>query len=137
MGIINGNKKQVKYDHLIKQNKGKYIVIDFWASWCAPCLISLPKSLELKANYHNDLEILYLSLDKNFHPWKNGERKFNIPTENSFLIVNGMQKDLQIDGLKIPTIPRYFIYDRSGKLVNSNFEDIIDVRNFITNILKH
>jgi thiol-disulfide isomerase/thioredoxin len=51
--------------------RGKYLLIDFWASWCAPCRAVNPEMLELYNKYHaHGLEMLGVSLDRNAEDWK-------------------------------------------------------------------
>lgn len=50
--------------------KGKYLLIDFWASWCSPCRAANPEMVELYNKYHKKgFEILGVSLDKNREDW--------------------------------------------------------------------
>lgn len=136
VGIINQSKQQVKLKDLIKKNTGKYVLIDFWASWCAPCLISLPKVKKIKEKYEDALSVVYLSLDKSYNPWQKAQEKNSIPKSDSYLIINGMQKDLVINDKKISTIPRYFLYDTKGQLIKSEFESIESVEKYLKQ-LKH
>jgi len=50
--------------------KGKYLLIDFWASWCAPCRQENPNMVKLYKKYKDkDFTILGVSLDKDNDPW--------------------------------------------------------------------
>tara|TARA_B100001248_G_scaffold262354_1_gene257723 strand:+ start:4517 stop:5071 length:555 start_codon:yes stop_codon:yes gene_type:complete len=50
----------------LEQVKGKAVLVSFWASWCAPCLIELPDFQKLYEKYSSDgLEILAINLDDN------------------------------------------------------------------------
>lgn len=52
--------------------KGKFVLIDFWASWCKPCMIELPNVIEQYAAYKDKgFEIIGVSLDKERELWIN------------------------------------------------------------------
>ncbi len=49
----------------IKRLKGTVVVIDFWATWCGPCVAEMPHLKELYARYHNrGVEFIGISLDR-------------------------------------------------------------------------
>jgi thiol-disulfide isomerase/thioredoxin len=52
--------------------KSKVILLDFWASWCAPCRVENPSLVNLKKKYSNkDFEIVGVSLDRDRESWIN------------------------------------------------------------------
>lgn len=61
----------------LKDFRGKYLLIDFWASWCVPCRKGSPHLLELYAKYHDKgLEVLGISDDdRNPEAWKKAVEK--------------------------------------------------------------
>ncbi len=49
--------------HSIDELKGKTIIINFWATWCAPCLVEFPDMLEMIKSYEGDVILLAISSD--------------------------------------------------------------------------
>lgn len=62
------------------QYRGKYVMIDFWASWCSPCRASFPAIAEIYNRYHpKGLEIIGLSLDRSDAAWRKALKQENVP----------------------------------------------------------
>jgi thiol-disulfide isomerase/thioredoxin len=117
--LITSTGTKITYDDLISQNKGKVIYIDFWASWCMPCIQQMPYSLKL----HHDLEkypisFVYCSMDESISSWKTKADGLGIGTENSFLVSNNFKSTLA-KGFNITAIPRYIIVNKAGKVVST------------------
>lgn len=52
-------------DEALKARKGKVVVIDFWATWCAPCVKKFPRLVEWDVKYRNKgLAVVSVSTDK-------------------------------------------------------------------------
>lgn len=63
--------------------QSEYLFIDFWASWCGPCIADLPKLKEVQEKYKDSgLEILSISIDENIKPWLAAIKKHNIAWTN-------------------------------------------------------
>ncbi|MCY1633442.1 redoxin domain-containing protein [Marinifilum sp. D737] len=63
--------------------RGKYVLIDFWASWCKPCRASFPHMKELYEKYHKKgFEILGVTNDSNHKAWKKAIKDDEIPWLN-------------------------------------------------------
>lgn len=59
--------------------KGKYVFVDFWASWCKPCRQENPKIVQAYEKFHpKGLEILGVSLDRDAISWQNAIRNDNL-----------------------------------------------------------
>lgn len=53
-------------DFRLADLKGKVVLVNFWASWCAPCLVEIPEFIEVREQYHEKgFEIVGISTDDN------------------------------------------------------------------------
>ncbi len=104
---------------IIKENKGKVIYIDFWASWCGPCRQLMPASIQLHQKLKGkDIVFVYISLDANRKAWKRSMEKLKI--QNIGLHYQ-RDRDEMIEFLKffyIYSIPHYMIIGKNGQIVN-------------------
>lgn len=106
---------------LLKQNHGKIIYLDLWASWCLPCRQAMPDSKKLRELYSGDSVVFaYLSVDKNKANWMKAaiaDKLIDYP--NSYLIVNAMKAEF-FDEIGVKAIPRYLLYDQKGNLISKD-----------------
>ena len=93
----------------------KYVLVDFWASWCVPCRKSIPG---LKKAYEDlkdkGLQIVSVSIDKKEADWQKAEIEENLPWP-SFLD-NGKTSN----AWKIRAIPATFLLNEKGVVVGEN-----------------
>lgn len=92
----------------LDQYAGKVILIDFWATWCGPCIAGFPAFEEIKNVFKSDSNVvcLSISIDDDKEKWKRALQKYAIS-----------QPQLVIDRLNIPdyrivNIPRTIIIDK-------------------------
>ena len=50
--------------------KGRYTMVDFWASWCGPCRMAIPHVRELHEKYGDKLGVIAMSVDEDPEAWK-------------------------------------------------------------------
>jgi thiol-disulfide isomerase/thioredoxin len=115
--IVDSLKNESSLDQIVKKHIGKVVYVDFWASWCAPCLEAMPYSKRL-AEKHSEVVFLFLALNDKYTSWLQMSKKKQI-TENNYLIINP-QRSKFINKHQIKSIPRYMIYNKKGALVNAD-----------------
>lgn len=116
--LIGVDSELTTLDGLIQRNRGKLIYVDFWASWCGPCITQFPSAEKLKMEYKGkDILFLYLSIDSDSVKWRKASEKFEL--ENSYWIQNRFSSTLT-DDLKVTSIPRYILFGGSGKIIHAN-----------------
>ena len=97
--------------------RGKVIVIDFWATWCPPCLKAIPHLKELHDKYHDKgLEIVGISMDSR----RSDLEKFVEREGISWPQVWGSTLIESLDKTGIHGIPTYLVIGRDGKLVKQD-----------------
>lgn len=94
--------------------RGKYVLIDFWGTWCGPCVEEMPKVKEYGEKYKEDLTILGVN---------QGDSKEKIvdfigPKGYNWVhLLNGKEADFVLD-FNVAGFPTKFIVDREGKILN-------------------
>ncbi|WP_298367404.1 TlpA disulfide reductase family protein [uncultured Lutibacter sp.] len=64
----------------LKSYRGSFLLIDFWAYWCGPCIAGFPELKEIRAEYDEDeLSILSVSTDINKDKWVEAVKKHQLP----------------------------------------------------------
>jgi len=98
-----------------KDFRGKYLLIDFWASWCGPCRSEIPNVEKAYDKYKSKgLDILSVSIDKSNKQWLQAVEEENMPWAQVQASKSGKQtmKDYQFSG-----IPYIVLLDKDGKIV--------------------
>ena len=96
--------------------KGRYVLVDFWASWCAPCRGEIPRLIKTyEAFKGQNFTVLSISLDDNKQLWQNAMASHRMPwTQVSN--VKGWNDELSVYyGLK--GIPSTLLIDPDGKII--------------------
>ena len=106
--------KDVSAYSVIKANK--LTIVDFWASWCPPCVAEIPN---IKSIYENNKEkglgILSVSLDKDADAWKEAIKKHGM-TWNHVSDLKGWE-NAAARQFNVQSIPFMMVVDNEGKVV--------------------
>lgn len=106
---------EITFKNILKENEGKTIVIDIWASWCPDCIKGIP-SIEKMQEQFPDVSYVFLSLDKTPEAWKEAIKKYNLKGSHYYLnekMSGEFGKSIDLDW-----IPRYIIINKEGKIVD-------------------
>jgi thiol-disulfide isomerase/thioredoxin len=126
--LIDTENQAISFEEILKQNKGKTVVIEVWASWCSDCIKSMPQVKNLKEKFP-EVAFVNLSCDKTFEAWKSGIEKHEVTGEN-YLIKDGMKGEFGTS-IKLDWIPRFIVINKEGKIVlfraiEKDFDKIIE-----------
>lgn len=99
--------------------RGKYVILDFWASWCAPCRASFPAMKEIYAQYKGrGLEILGISNDSRREDWLRALEQDQLPWKQ---VIDEFPEEyapaLAATLYAVPYLPTLILIDPDGKIV--------------------
>lgn len=116
----NFTSKDVNGDEVsLNDFKGKYVLVDFWASWCGPCRMENPNVVKAYNKYKDkNFEILGVSLDQQKDDWVNAIRKDGL-TWKQVSDLAGWQTPV-VGAYAVRAIPANFLIDPQGKIIAKN-----------------
>jgi thiol-disulfide isomerase/thioredoxin len=101
--------------------KGKYVFVDYWASWCTPCRAESPALVSAYKKYNlKGFEILSISFDQDTKAWLKAVAKDGYTWANAVDTTGMGPKGVTSSRLNIKAIPRNFLLDKEGKVIASN-----------------
>lgn len=98
---------------------GKYVLLEFWASWCGPCKKEIPTMKKAYDEFNSKgFEIFSVSVDKNEEAWRNISEKVLLPWINTLIIDEAGKGANEL--YAVSSIPTNFLIDPNGIIIAKN-----------------
>lgn len=102
----------IAFEGSLPETEGRVLLVDFWASWCAPCKASFPALAQLHAGYNKSgVVVLGVSVDENAHDYAAFLKKQAPP----FRVARDHGQKL-VSLVKVPAMPTTYVIGRDGRI---------------------
>ena len=116
---------EVSLSEVLSNNE--MVLVDFWASWCGPCIASFPALKEMYAEYKNQgFEIVTISIDDSLGEWEGASAEQELPWIDLGDAEDGVMKSGSAPTASdygVLWIPNKFLIDKTGCIVHKHFDD--------------
>lgn len=103
--------------------KGKYVVVDFWASWCTPCRAANQKIKPIYEKYKNKgFEMISVSMDDKKNLWEAAVKKDGLPWLQTSELT-GIERSSIAKQYHVRSLPTVFLLDNTGKVIAQNISE--------------
>ena len=113
--------------------RGKYVVIDFWGTWCGWCIKGLPEMKKMYSKYNNRLEVVGVACGDNEEVWKEFIKKNSLKWTN-LIILDG---DVNVPEMySVKGLPTKVIIDPEGNIVKTVVGESSDFYTFVDELMR-
>lgn len=118
------------FQEILEQQKGKVVLVDFWATWCIPCVKNFHHTVEWNKKFADQgLSVISVSMDESDEATQKAVLEFlesqDAQFTNILATATGDADPMDTFGIDGGALPHYRIYDRTGKLVKKfSFADL-------------
>jgi thiol-disulfide isomerase/thioredoxin len=108
----------------------KYTLIEFWGTWCGPCLAMTPKIKELNQKYFKNLNVVSIAVDDDKKKVENYIKAHNMNWQMAIIQRSHSTTNSVLKKLNVKFYPTFILIDDKGKIISrdepSSFEKILE-----------
>ena len=105
----------------VSSSENKILLLNFWATWCAPCIKEIPELIELKKKFKNNIEVYFIAVDSNV--------KKTVP---KFLKKNNLESLLVFNDEKLKVSSRFGVKVMpTTVIINKDFEEVAQIKGYV------
>ncbi|WP_158962887.1 TlpA family protein disulfide reductase [Myroides fluvii] len=98
----------------IAQTKGKVVILNFWATWCPPCIAEKPSFQALYDDYKNNVVFLFVTTD-------DADKVKAFKEKHGYTLPTYFQQDAPPAALYSTSLPASYVIDKKGNIVVKKF----------------
>ncbi len=118
--ILSGKEDEKRFNDFKVFAKGvKILYVDFWASWCGPCIQEMVYEKKLLEKYSDKIAFVLLSIDTDDVAWRNAIIKYKLARPGFVHYRIGNESDAALF-YEVNQIPRYLLFDKAGEHFSLN-----------------
>jgi thiol-disulfide isomerase/thioredoxin len=114
----------------------KYMLLDFWGTWCGPCIKGIPALREVHEKYNKDIEVISIAGEQKADTANvlSAIARYNMPWKHFMFCKNvEFNKELLLDQYRITAYPTYILINSEGVIVQRQigFNGTDEIKNYL------
>jgi thiol-disulfide isomerase/thioredoxin len=103
---------------MVKTHTEKYLMLDFWGTWCVPCVAGIPKLKAFQEKHKDKIELISVAYEKDVEKVKKFISEKQMDWTHKFeLNDNSVNPTHLVSKLRIDCYPTFILLDKSGKIL--------------------
>lgn len=129
----------------LNELKGKYVLVDFWGSWCGPCMVEMPGIKMLNEKYKgaqfknaDGLTLVSVAIERDENRWKKAINRIGMPWKHHIADLTTSFKFINspiASEFGVKQVPSKFLLDENGVIIGVN-QSIEELDNFLAKRMK-
>ena len=135
--VVSTTGDSLAFVDVLSKYRGRYLYVDLWASWCAPCRAVMPASEALREEFRDQaVAFMYLAIRDTPRKWELAVRQEGLTDHDGNYLALNADTAPYLKELGVRSIPRYLLYGPNGQLVHRNADPPQLIGPYLTELLQ-